>query len=233
MEKITRNNRSLRCSNIELLRIVAMFLVLMVHADFWSLGAPTVQEIQTSQLNSYPRLFIESLSIVCVDVFVLISGWFGIKASTKSLMNFVFQCLFFFVVIYAACIMFGINTINLHGIAYSLCFGKGNWFIKAYICLYILTPVLNAFVSTASKKQMLLVLLMFFAFQTVYGWTGSAQFIVGGYSTISFIGLYLLGRYLKLYLSNRYSAAPPPIVDIYLLVMRNAYYNYRNTRYAL
>jgi len=63
-----------RLSNIELLRIVAMFLVLVVHSDFFSLGAPTSMEIANSPMQSYVRIFIESFSIVCVNVFVMISG---------------------------------------------------------------------------------------------------------------------------------------------------------------
>ena len=83
-----------RDSNIELLRMLAMFLVLLVHADFFSLGTPTLQDIQTSTLDSTLRIFFEALSIVCVNVFVLISGWFGIRPSLKGVSNFIFQCLF-------------------------------------------------------------------------------------------------------------------------------------------
>ena len=46
MDKIDRipcmnKSKGVRESNFELLRLVAMFLVMVVHADFWSLGFPT------------------------------------------------------------------------------------------------------------------------------------------------------------------------------------------------
>lgn len=39
--KTILSDRRKRSSNIELLRILAMFLVLLVHSNFFSLGAPT------------------------------------------------------------------------------------------------------------------------------------------------------------------------------------------------
>ena len=42
---------------------------------------------------------------------------------------------------------------------------------------------------------------MFFLFQSIYGWTGIESTFREGYSTISFMGLYLLAGYLKKYQS--------------------------------
>ncbi|MDE5695002.1 MAG: hypothetical protein K2H77_03405 [Alistipes sp.] len=64
---------------------------------------------------------------------------------------------------------------------------------------YILAPMLNLFAEKATKRQLALTLLAFYSFQTLYGWTNSAVFVEQGYSTFSFIGLYLLARYLKLH----------------------------------
>lgn len=63
-----------RLSNFELLRCLAMFLVLVVHADFFSLGEPSITNFTSISLSDMTRLFIEGVSIVCVNVFVLISG---------------------------------------------------------------------------------------------------------------------------------------------------------------
>lgn len=55
-----------RDSNIELLRLIAMFMVLIVHADFFSLGVPTHDDIISAPTSAFLRFFFESLSIVCV-----------------------------------------------------------------------------------------------------------------------------------------------------------------------
>ena len=69
----------MRDSNIELLRIVSMILVMVVHADYVSFGPPTQTDISNSFLYSFSRSGIEAISAICVNVFVLISGWFGIR----------------------------------------------------------------------------------------------------------------------------------------------------------
>ena len=188
-----------RQSNIELLRMVAMFLVLLVHADFFSLGSPTISDIQTDTIDSFFKILFESISIVCVNVFVLISGWFGIKPSYKGILNFLFQCIFFLTGLYIITNIIGVNTLSLKGLAGCVFATKLNWFIKAYLLLYIISPVLNHFVNNTSQKEFKYILVGFFLFTCTYGWIGAAEFMMQGYSTISFIGLYLLARYIRIY----------------------------------
>lgn len=193
-----------RQTNIELLRILAIFLTLVVHADCWSLGGPTNQEFANHPINAFTRTFFEALSIVCVNVLVLISGWFGIKPSVKGFSSFIFQCAFFLFGIYAVMLVTGYAQLSVKGIAGCLCLTADNWFIKAYIALYILSPLLNKFVETTSKRQLGLILIFFYIFSTIYGWTGRAAFIEYGYSCFSFIGLYLLSAFTRRYISINY-----------------------------
>ncbi len=204
---------------MELLRLVAMFLVLVVHADFFSLSAPTVQEVHAAPLPSVARFFFESLSIVCVNVFVLLSGWFGIRPSWRGFGNFIFQCLFFLIGIYIVMLAFGQADLTLRGIAGCFVLLKWNWFIKAYIGLYILAPLLNAFVEKSGERELRHFLVAFYIFQTIYAWlSNGASFVEGGYSTFSFIGLYLLARYFNIYRPK--VSSYPPIWDflIYLFL---------------
>lgn len=187
-----------RQSNFELLRIIAMFLVLAVHANYFALdGGPSAQECATRVIPSMTRIVLESACIVCVDVFVLISGWFGIHFKWKSLLSFLFQVFFFGLLIYAFCVIFLDFPLNIKGIAACFQITTWNWFVKSYLLLYLMSPILNAFCDQSDKKAFLLVLISFFSFQTIYGLTGSARFIEQGYSTISFIGLYLLAQYIR------------------------------------
>ena len=189
-----------RLSNFELLRILAMLLVLLVHCNFFSLGHPTQEEAVNIPIPTFTRCVFESLCICCVNVFVLISGWFGINPSIKSLGNFWFQCVFFIVGIYVVMLIMGKEALSIYGIARCFLLVDKNWFIISYLLLYILSPVLNAFIKEASSRIYMVVLVAFFIFQFVYGWPmiATPQFAYG-YSTISFIGLYLLARYIRLY----------------------------------
>ncbi len=189
--------QKVRQSNIELLRIVAMFLVLVVHADFLALNIPTHDEMATEPLSSTVRLFMQSISIVCANVFVLISGWFGIRPSVKGVCKFLFQCFFFLLGAYVFFYFY-----NGTRLSFDYLFMKGDyWFVKSYIGLLIVAPLMNAFIERATKKQLMVWLICFYVFQSIYGGFVShgADFFMGGYSTISFMGLYVLARYVRLY----------------------------------
>lgn len=189
-----------RNSNVELLRILAMFLVLVHHANFLGIGIPTGAECIAAPGNTFFRLFVESVSIVAVDVFVLISGWFGIKPSLKKLLALLFQVFFFTLTIpLVFCLIKGFGVLTPRAILKSMMITKCYWFVKSYVCLFILSPVLNMFAEKAPKRTFGIVLILFFAFQTIYGWTDSAPEFNYGSSVVSFCGLYLLARYLRLY----------------------------------
>ena len=177
-----------------------MFLVLVVHADYFSLGAPSRADIELDTITSLMRIFFEACSIACVNIFVVISGWFGIRPSLKGFGSFVFQCAYFLFGIFIVMVLTGLTSFSFKGLASCFLCLEWNWFIKAYICLYILSPVLNSFCKEENRKVMKMVIIAYFLFQTVYGWlTPGSKFFEGGYSTISFIGLYLLARYCKLF----------------------------------
>lgn len=190
-----------RDSNIELLRIVAMLLVLMVHASFFSLGSPTPSDVQGSPLSSFMRCLSESLSIICVNLFVIISGWFGIKVKIVRLSEFVFQVYFFGILMFLISIILGTDVISIKGCGKVL-LSKDLWFVKAYLVLYIFAPVLNTFIEKASKKEFSEFLITYFIIQTLHGFISGSAWFSGGYSPLSFMGLYLLARYIRLYPSK-------------------------------
>ena len=155
MSIIANNKAATRDSNMELLRIIAMILVMIVHANFRALPVPSFEECNTEITSSILRFFSESLSIICVNLFILLSGWYGIKFKARRLSEFLFQVLFFSIlgcVIYYAINPFSGNI--LAPIANILLLKQDNyWFVKAYLGLYIFAPVLNAFIDNASKEQ--------------------------------------------------------------------------------
>lgn len=91
-----------RQSNFEMLRIVAMFMVLVLHVDSLANGRPTPEDISAAPFPSFLRILFEVMCVGCVDLFVLISGWFGIKANRKSLGSFVFQVVFVYYAVAAS-----------------------------------------------------------------------------------------------------------------------------------
>ena len=187
-----------RDSNIELLRIVAMLMILILHA-IRALGPISAAERTLSPVAAFLRVFGEQACIIGVNLFILISGWFGIRASGKGLLSLLFQVAF-----YAVCIalVFRLTGLELTGGVKDVliaCTGMSYWFIPSYLVLYVLSPALNAFTESAPRKTFILLLVTYFAVQFIYGRFGDQAHFQAGYSTLSFIGLYLLARFCRKY----------------------------------
>jgi len=211
--------KALRKSNIEALRLISMFFVLIIHANF--LSKTTLLSLE-APITVYTQFFFASISFTCVNIFVLISGWFGISFKVKGLCSFLFQCYFWSVF---CCVLSYIieddKTLNLNVIYTCLMLRQDSyWFVKSYLLLYLLSPLLNTFVEHTTKKQFLSVLISFFVFQTLLGWaTYAVNFFESGYSTTSFVGLYLLARYIKLYTPKWCKLSPQKDLGIILLII--------------
>lgn len=75
-------------------------------------------------------------------------------------------------------------------------FYQGRWFVSAYLCLYILSPLVNSFVANSTEKQVRNYVLMFYLFSTIYGWFWQSKEFNTGLSAISMLGLYAIGAWL-------------------------------------
>lgn len=187
-----------RDSNLELFRLVAMLLVMLVHANYTSLGNVTQSELLEKPLSAVVRLLCEQLSIVSVNLFVLLSGWFGIRPTLKKFASLIFQVYFIGLSVTLLCRLSGIDVPN-QMFRELLYFGASYWFVPAYIILFWFAPILNSFAEHASKRDFGWTLVAFFAVQSLFGWLSGYGNFHSGYSAISFFGLYLLARYVRLY----------------------------------
>lgn len=180
-----------RQSNIELLRLTAMMMVLGLH----TYSAPDV-----ITLNSLtPRLcidwFKESACISAVNLFVLISGYFGIKWKLRGICSLLFQLFFIYTGSMIISMLIGNEQVSAMSFIFRMSHGwfSSWWFTVIYIGLYLIAPMLNLFAEKLSKRQLVYFLLVYFAYQTMSQLFAPYSFN-GGYSVLSFIGLYLIGR---------------------------------------
>lgn len=196
-----------RALNMELLRIIAMIMVVIVHINFGLVGGTPIFE-KGQILQSCTRCAIQSLCIICVNSFVLISGWYGIKPSSIKFTGFLFQILFW--TIFSACIasLHGKFSFSIQTTLSILCLDGELWFITSYIILWIISPILNLYIEKENKKQIQRTLLNFFILQTLFDWGCKIGYYAGGFSPLSFIGLYLLARYVHKY-PSKYSTLHP------------------------
>lgn len=192
-----QNNLVYRSSNIELCRIISILLVIVLHSSFYSLGFPETKD----SFTWFPAV-LESFSIVGAPVFVLITGYFSTRPKIENFINIFFICLF------PAAVIVIKKYFDSGGVNFQDMFvvSQSNWFVLAYLGLICFSPILNAFVDNVSKRQLLNCIIILLAFQTWFGFCPAYFFnhavykgYNNGYSIISFMNLYLIGRFVKLY----------------------------------
>ena len=189
-----------RDSNMELLRLVAMLLIMVVHANFRALPKPDAMMIAANPSSAFLQFLAEGFSIVGVNVFVLLSGWYGIRPRLVRFSELLFQVFFFGVLCLGVeCLVSGQCPPQAILSVFMLDAGD-YWFVKVYIGLYLFAPVLNSFVEHASRRQFGQVLLAVFGFMFLFGWLFKATTWIGeGYSLPWFMCLYLLARYMRVH----------------------------------
>lgn len=177
-----------------------MIFVLLVHYNWPLNGRLTSEMFHQSAWKYIGCATLDSLDFVCVNCFIIISGYFGIKWKWNGLAKFLFQIGFWGGIIHLIASTLGLSVFNIVTMLKQMTlflFGV-NWFFIAYLGLYLFAPVLNAFIEKSSEKQLGIFVLAFYVFQTLFGWiTSESADIHSGMSTFSFVGLYMLGAYLK------------------------------------
>lgn len=206
-----------RQSNFELLRLVSMLLVLGFHVGHVALGSPRTDELLNNPVNACTRIFWEQACAVCVNLFVLISGWFGIHPNRKKLVSLLFQVFFLSALITLAAPFFGIEVRVKH-IIRTLIVGCDYWFVISYLTLFLFAPILNQFIERSEKRQVERFLAVFLIISSFYSFffcdIGHFSY---GFSPLWFIGLYVLARYIRLWPSKLFSLSP--IVDFLLYIV--------------
>lgn len=203
---------------MELLRIVAMLFVLVLHAGYMVFGKPAPAGIREEPFAAALPIFTETATIVAVDVFVLISGWFGLRASLAGAVRLLFQCIF----IALAVLSMSAVLVVADGCApptakaiYDSFFNY--WFLWSYLILYVISPVLNAYAERAGKRHFGWLLASFYLVQTLTDFLAFSDDFQSGHSALSFAGLYLLARYVRLHCPRLTRIRTRHYLAVYLL----------------
>lgn len=195
-----------RQANFELLRIVAMLMVVAMHYLIKGNVASSMAE-DGSGVNLL-AWFVESACIVAVNVYVLISGYFLVTAEWKisRLLQLVLQIMCYSIGVPLLCLCMGIGDISQWsvydwGVAIFPLQMEHYWFATAYIVLYLLVPVLSAAVQKMDKKQLqitifILILLFSVGKSVIPILIPTDRY---GYDFGWFICLFLIAAYIRLY----------------------------------
>lgn len=183
---------------MEALRILAMLMVLWIHADYVALGSPFDEEFVGDSQNAFWHRFWENAGIAAVNVFVMISGWFGIKLRVKSICNYLFTILFWsvavMIVLRLTCPEFFGSFISIPAVVK----GAANyWFVNAYLILMLLSPAINDYMQRADNRKVGFTAISLMICAVALNFVGVTSDFRGGYSALWMITMYILGGYLR------------------------------------
>ncbi|MDY5870323.1 MAG: acyltransferase [Lachnospiraceae bacterium] len=196
-----------RMANYELLRILAMIMVLTLHFLSHSdrliaLGVPLDGVRIIGSL-------LEAFCLVAVNVYLLISGYFGVKGSFKPgrAISLLCQIWFYSLLIPLVLKIIGIPILadsqGIYGlIQYVFPIETEHyWFATSYFLLYLFTPVLNQAVRSMNKRQLQITLGgLFILFCVIKSFSPFVfAFDRYGYDLPWFLCVYLLAAYFGLY----------------------------------
>lgn len=193
-----------RNSSIELLRIIAMIMIVASHYSFHN-------GLDFTKMNlGFNRFFLEAnmLGSIGVIIFVLITGYFSIDTKEikyKKIIKLYLEILFYNVVIYTVLLLLKVidfNFITFIKVFFPIIF-KQYWFMSAYVILSFFIPYLNRFLKTLNKNEYYKFLsISSILFLLIPFFTGQKLFCN---ELFLFILFYSLGGYLRKYPDNAIS----------------------------
>ena len=191
-----------RKSNFELLRIVAMLMIIDVHY----FAACNAGECTTAYGGNWIIYHIlESAGICGVNLFVLITGFFSYEKETikvRKIVNLICEVAFWGGTGFLLSVLAAWKDADLKELikaVFPIFFG-GRWFVKIYIILLCMIPFLNILINLLTKESFRILLVISLVLFSV--WPSFLPYPPvndHGYGIVQFILLYIIAVYMRLH----------------------------------
>ena len=180
-----------RNSAHELLRICAMLVIVFYHLLSYYLYLIPHDSSSDYILESFlPTVHIG------VILFVLISGYYTIRPSVSGLFKLLFIVFIYFVPLkFVQCVHSHSNPLN----AFLFITNTPYWFIRTYLYLYLISPLLNKFLEMSNRKSQNVMLLVLAIIAVYFGTMQGDESLSDGKNLINFSFLYFLGNTIRDY----------------------------------
>ena len=150
-----------RNSNFELMRIISMILIIIYHCIYHG----EILEKTSGSLKIILTI-IMSLTLVHVNSFILLSGYFQHNKKCKfskviSLNNTVWFYTVIIAIIAAVFLDYKFNSVAIFKFIMPINYDL-YWFIREYLILYLISPIINIVIQNINQKQYKKILLLLF-----------------------------------------------------------------------
>ena len=187
-----------RQSNFELLRIIAMLMIIILHFFSDRVG-------ELGGVNTRVYYIYESFALCGVNIFVLLTGYFSLNQNyikLRRIADLLIDVAFWSFISFLLCVIVGWRLFDLKDLVKTMLpilFG-GRWFVKAYIILLCLVPFINRTLTSISKQSYLILLAVsVFLFSVWPSYLPNPPIDDYGYGFVHFILIYAIAGYLRLH----------------------------------
>ncbi len=189
-----------RSSNLELYRIILMFLIVAHH---YVIGSGLFAQFDYANVTGN-MIFLQIFSMfgkTGINGFTLITGYFMVKQSFRfsRFLKPYLEAKFYYLVFYIAFLVMGLHSFSVKGAITTFFFEIYEVnidYVGTYIVFFLFTPFLNVLANALNKKQYQSLLLLTIGFYTGY----STFFFHQTYNYLIWLMvMYMLGGYMQLY----------------------------------
>ena len=190
MTALTKEAEKSRESSFELIRLLAQFMIVLYHI-FSVIIYPESNE------PFYKAIWLPLH--IGVPLFVLISGYWGIRASVKGVVKLV--GMLFVLQVPLLIVNYYINGEGIKELIKILLFMSETpfWFMRTYLFLFLFSPVVNVFLRNITPWHRIMLLLVLFYMSHYIGTLGADPSLLDGKNLVTFIFLYVIGNTLHKY----------------------------------
>ncbi|WNM24915.1 acyltransferase [Demequina capsici] len=189
-----RPAKTVRNSNLELLRVVSMMAIVMHHVVVH--GEPY---LTAGDHGDYVAAAAASFGKAGVDLFLLVGAFFmsGSRLRVRSLASLVIQVWTTAWILCGLAIHVGVARFDSLSTYHSFqpILTYQYWFATAYLLLMVLSPFVNTFIRAASRDQLRALIIVLMSIATMQTLVPAFKFGLGSFSW--FLTVYLVGGYLR------------------------------------
>ena len=190
-----QNSVKAREANMELLRIVAMLMVITLHCVGRGL---LLSNSVISNVNLLLIQFLDSFSLTANSLFILLTGYYyiGKKFNLRKILSLWGKTLFYCILIFTIYSILYLKTNFLN--SFFPVFSGAYWFITSYIALYFIMPFLNIAINKFSQKQCKFLIIFLVILMGVIRIIFNPADLFNS-TFMHIIVIYIIGAYIKKY----------------------------------
>lgn len=206
MEQFTAPQNA-RNSNLELLRILAMFMIVLIHANMY------LFQFVTGSGAVFFNGMVNGICNIGVSCFILISGYFGMKPDLRKFVRM--ECMMITWSLAETVLLCILMPQQMQGAALLEQLAKSflpfitrkYWFYSCYVCLLFFSGYLERLIGALKKEEfeklLLLLLVLFSVLPTLFYFELVPD---NGKGLVQMIMVYMIGRYIRMYRDVKISA---------------------------